>query len=70
MSEETSALFAMPSFFEGAGRILDFGDTLTEYNQSLSGDAADVWAVTRDFRAVGADLRAAVAQFAEELAAS
>jgi hypothetical protein len=35
---------------------LDFGDTLTEFNASLSDAQADKLAIRADWRAVGADL--------------
>lgn len=69
MSEETSALFAVPSFWEGAGRILDFGDFMTEYNQSVTPEEADEWAIARDWTAVGKDIRSAMHAVAEEVSA-
>jgi len=56
MGNYTSFLFAPPSFTEGMGRILDFGDTLTEYNTSPSPDEADANAILADWCAVGCDL--------------
>lgn len=29
-------LFARPSFWEGLGRLIDFGGTLTEFNSAAS----------------------------------
>lgn len=50
-------LFARPSFLEGAGRALDLGDTLTEYNRSFSGVQADWCALFSDWRMIGQDLK-------------
>lgn len=49
-------LFAVPSFGEGVGRIFDWGDALSVYNQSEDGRKADALALWMDMRAVGADL--------------
>ena len=49
-------LFARPSAFEGVARILDFGDTLTEYNTANSPEQADVLALWSDWLAVGDDM--------------
>lgn len=57
MSKLSSFLFARPSFWEGAARILDFGNTLTEYNQSLAPEQADYFALSADWKAVGRDIR-------------
>ena len=61
-------LFAEPSFLEGMARIMDFGDTLTEFNQSLTPAQANNIALTTDWQAVFEDVRAAVSKVAEELA--
>lgn len=53
-------LFARPSFWEGLGRLIDFGGTLTEFNSALSGPQADRYAIAQDWRAVGDDLRNAM----------
>jgi len=53
MGRYTYFLFAQPSFLEGAARILDFGDTLTEYNVSVTPQQADYYALLSDWRAVG-----------------
>ena len=52
-------LFARPSFLEGWARVFDVGDTLTEYNRSLTPEQADYLAMRADWMAVGDDLRAA-----------
>lgn len=56
MSELSSFLFARPSFWEGFARLLDFGSTLSEYNQCETGDEADAIALFMDWNAVGKDL--------------
>lgn len=66
MNDLSMLLFARPSFIEGAGRILDFGNTLSEYNSSLSAEQADFHALRSDWRAVGEDIRQATKQFAKE----
>jgi hypothetical protein len=57
MSDFTSILFAKPSFWEGWARIVDFGNTLTEYNRSRTGEQADRFALTADWAAIGEDIR-------------
>jgi hypothetical protein len=60
-------LYAEPSIVEGMARILDFGNTLTEYNCALSGEQADFLAMRADWAVVGDDIRSAVAQFAKDV---
>lgn len=62
MGKYLGFLYADPSFTEGMARILDFGDTLTEYNRSLSPEQADAIAVTADWNAVIDDLATVMAQ--------
>jgi hypothetical protein len=52
MSEFSTFLFASPTFFEGAGRLVDFGNTLCEYNVSETEIASDWRALTADCMAV------------------
>ena len=52
-------LFAVPTWQEGVGRLVDFGDTLTEYNRSSTGASADMRATAQDWLAVGDELRRA-----------
>lgn len=56
----TDFLFARPSFWEGMGRVIDFGNALQEYNTSSSGSAADERALKADWQAVGEDMRKAM----------
>lgn len=60
MSELSTFLFATPSFSEGMGRVLDVGDTLTEYNRSETPELADLRALQADWRAVGLDIISAI----------
>ncbi len=53
-------LFARPSALGGMASILDFGDTLTEYNTANSPEQADVLALWSDWLAVGDDMWAAL----------
>ncbi len=57
MGENTTFLFANPSFLEGASRVLDMGGTLQQYNSSLNSDQADSIAMQRDFAAVNEDMK-------------
>lgn len=66
----STVLFAEPSFLEGLARLLDLGGTMTEFNGSPNGEIADVLALTADWRAVGDDLRQAIALAKAELAAA
>ncbi len=67
MNDTCEFLYAAPSVAEGIGRILDFGNTLTEYNTSNSGAQADFLALRADWRAVAADLRGAMVEADAEL---
>jgi hypothetical protein len=63
----SSILFGSPSFTEGAARLLDFGDTLTEYNRSPSSELADANALAADWNAVIDDLARAFKKVGEEI---
>ncbi len=60
MSDYTTFLTADPSLLEGAARMLDFGDTLTVFNESPTPELADFYALRMDWRAVGRDLARAL----------
>ena len=62
----TDYLYAEPSFLGGMARVLDLGDTLTNYNYSPSPESADTIAIQEDWRSVGDDLRAALKKCKEE----
>lgn len=53
---KTDFLFPSPSFWSGMGRILDFGGTLVEFNDSLTNQQADRLALRGDWRAIGNDI--------------
>lgn len=55
-----SYMFANPSLSEGVGRILDFGNTLTEYNRSGDAREDDLNAAWSDWLAVAEDLRESI----------
>jgi len=57
MGDFSTFLFARPSFSEGMGRILDFGNTLTEYNRSESEQQADMIACWMEWEAIANDFR-------------
>lgn len=57
MGSLTSILYAKPSFKEGLASILDFGDTLTEYNTVLTPEQADALAMSADWQTVGYDVK-------------
>lgn len=61
MGKYSTFLFASPSIWEGLGRLVDFGNALNVYNTSPSPEAADARALEMDWRAVGADLKSAIA---------
>ena len=65
MGDFSSFLFARPTAAEGAGRLLDFGDTLTEYNRSDDGEQADLNASWCDWLAVAQDLHGAMRLLSE-----
>lgn len=65
MSERATYLFARPSFMEGIARLVDFGGNLNEYNVSLTGEEADMAALSADFAAVTDELRSAVAKIVD-----
>lgn len=59
-------LYARPSFFEGAARIIDMGNTLSEYNSSNTEREADAVALWMDWIAVGQAIRQAIGEFNQE----
>ncbi len=59
MGNYSHILITEPGFSEGAGRILDFGDSLTTYNFAQSSDQADQRALWADWMAIGEDMRQA-----------
>ena len=59
-TECTYFLFARPSFLAGAAALMDFGNTLFVYNESITPEQADYFAAKSDWVAVGNDVRRAV----------
>ncbi len=57
MGSLTNILYARPSFKEGVASILDFGNTLTEYNTALTPEQADALAMSADWQTVGYDMK-------------
>ena len=64
MGTDVGSLFlgARPSFLEGASRLLDFGNTLSEYNTSLTPEQADFLALRGDWGLIGYDWASALAE--------
>jgi hypothetical protein len=56
-------LVARPSFWEGVARILDLGNTLTEYNSHANPDEV---ALRMDWACVGQSIREALALYEQE----
>lgn len=59
MGDFTGFFVSRASLAEGMGRLVDLGDTMTEFNRSLSGEQADLLALHADWMQVGEDLRSA-----------
>ena len=55
-------LYARPSAVEGVARILDFGNTLNEYNYSSTPEEADFLALRADWRVAARDLGIALTE--------
>jgi len=60
-------LYARPSLIEGWARIWDFGNTLSEYNGSPSGDIADEIASHMDWNMIGYYLRYGMKCYVKEI---
>lgn len=58
-------LFDTPSFLSGVARSVDLWGVFSDYNVSQTPEVADIIAMYCDWRAVGADLLAAVQQGAQ-----
>lgn len=67
MGNYTYFLFARPSFIEGVGRLMDFGNTLTEYNYSDGPSQADSAAMWADWLALAEDMKIAIGEQAEQM---
>jgi hypothetical protein len=56
----TDHLFALPSVWSGAARVLDLFGVFDTYNDSPSDDLADARAIYSDWRITGQDLAGAM----------
>ena len=56
----TFYLCARPSFLGGAAQLMDLGNTLFVYNESLTPSQADYLAMKADWATIGNDLRYAL----------
>ena len=52
----TDFLFSTPSFFSGAGTVINLAGNFYEFNSSESGFEADEKAIENDFRMIGQDI--------------
>jgi hypothetical protein len=59
-------LMAQPSFLNGVSTVLDLGDTLTVFNTSESGEAADHIALWADWELIADDLKSAAQKYSRE----
>jgi hypothetical protein len=67
MGSYSFLLFARPSFAEGVGRLLDFGNALNEYNYSETPGQADMAALWADWFALAEDMKTAIGQQGRQL---
>ena len=66
-SVDSLFLCARPSFIEGVSRVLDFGNSLNEYNRPLTNAQADFLALSGDWRLVGTDWKEAIQAVDEQV---
>jgi hypothetical protein len=59
-SVRSTFLFALPTWEEGVGRLVDFANALTEYNSTTPPANPDARATAQDWTAVGEQLRIAL----------
>ena len=57
---DSSFLYARPSFAEGLSRVLDFAGTVNEYNRSITPEQADYLAMFSDWQFIGMDIASAL----------
>lgn len=67
MGDYTDLLYAQPSLAEGAARLLDFGGTLNNYNESPDGAEADSRAIRADWYTVGDGIRTVMLRALKEI---
>ena len=60
-------LYALPSAWSGAARLVDFGATFDTYNYSASDEQSDARAIASDWACIGNDLFSAARQVATSL---
>lgn len=63
----TFDLFALPSWAEGAGSIIDMAGSFHNYNDSPTPSEADAKALRSDWEAVGMDFLTAINEIREEV---
>lgn len=56
-SVRSTFLFALPTWQEGVGRLVDFANSLTEYNATSAPQDPDARATAQDWLAVGDSIR-------------
>jgi len=56
MNNNSTFLFARPSFVEGVARVMDLGSSLQVYNGSKTPEEADLRALKNDWASVGSDI--------------
>ena len=59
-------LFARPSFIGGLAKVLDLGNTLTDYNFFSDGVESDARAIAADWKAVGMDIQTALNKYEKD----
>lgn len=62
----TGFLFSAPSFFTGAGSVLNLAGSYYRYNTTDSGLEADLRAISNDFGVVGDDIKKALREIQTE----
>ncbi len=69
MGDYSGLLYAEPSFLEGAGRVIDLGATMVNYNTSPTPALADALALRADQMALAADTAEAMRRLADTIEA-
>ena len=67
MNGLTDHRFAMPSFLDGFGQVMDLAGELDDLETDDSPEQVDADAIYSDFCAVGEDMWAAIRRFEREL---
>lgn len=66
MSNNSTFLFARPSFIEGMARVMDLGTNLQIYNDSKTEKEVDLKALKKDWEAVGKDIKSAINKYEQK----